>query len=136
MSLSNLNQVLLGSLPAYGVYQPAPTSIYSNPNNPESEVSFIILGYLTSNRNIMLFQVTASINTTSNLSVNATTATNAITVSDLIGQNRQQQSNYYTVDFGMDTSSNSWTLNFNITLKDGSVGSWVFTKKKVGDDPV
>ena len=134
MSLSNLNQVL--QLPAYGVYQPAPTSSYSNPNNPESEVGFIILGYLVSNTNIMLFQVNASMNTSSILSVNTSVSTNAISVSDTIGQNRQQQSNYYTVDFGTDTSNNAWTLNFNITLKDGSVGSWVFTKKKVGEDPV
>lgn len=136
MSLSNLNQVLQGSLPAYGVYQPAPTSLYSNPNNPETEVGFIILGYLLSNTNIMLFQVNASMNTASTLSLNANASTDAITVSDATGQNRQQQSNYYTVDFGSDTSNNSWTLNFNITLKDGTTGSWVFTKKKVGDDQV
>lgn len=136
MALSSLNQVLQGSLPAYGVYRPAPTSVYSNPNNPESEVSFIILGYLVSNPNIMLFSATASINTTTNLSINTNTSNDAITVSDTLGQNKQQVSNYYTVDFGMDTSSNGWSLNFNITLKDGSVGSWVFTKKKVVDDPV
>jgi hypothetical protein len=135
MSLSNLNQVLLGSLPAYSVYQPAPTSSYSNPSNPESEVSFIILGYLVSNPNIMLFQVTASINTSSTLSVNTNTTADAISVSDTTGLNRQQQSNYYTVDFGTNTTT-AWTLTFNITLKDGSTGSWVFTKKGVGEDEV
>ena len=136
MSLSNLNQVLLGSLPAYSVYQPPPTSSYSNPSNPESEVSFVILGYLVSNTNIMLFQVTAGISTSSTLSLNSNTATDAISVNDVVGQNRQQQSNYYTVDFGTDTSLKGWTLNFNIILKDGTTGSWVFTKKKVGDDSV
>lgn len=132
MALSSLNQVL--QVPAYNVYQPAPTSRYSDPNNPESEVSFIILGYLLSNTSIMLFQVNSSTNTTSTVSLNANAVTDALSVIDVVGQNRQQQSNYYTVDFGTDTSIKDWSLNFNITLKDGSVGSWVFTKKKVGDE--
>lgn len=136
MALTNLNQVLEGSLPKVKAYDPAPTSSYSNPSNPESEVTFVILGYLESNNNIMLFQVIDAVNTGSSLSINTNTTTLAITVADSTGNNRSENSTYYTVDFGLNTSSKSWTLNFNITLKDGTTGSWVFTKKGVGEDDV
>ena len=55
MALSSLTQLLAGSLPRYTAYNPAPTSQYSNPNKPETEVSFTILGYLNTNANVMVF---------------------------------------------------------------------------------
>lgn len=134
MSLRSLTQLLAGSLPRYTAYNPVPTSQYSNPNKPETEVSFSILGYLNSNANVMIFQVNDAANTGSSLTIDNSKTTNDITVADSSGPNGQSVSSYYSVDFGFDTSVNDWSLSFDINLKDGTTGSWVFTKKKIGDD--
>ena len=134
MALSSLNQLLAGSLPSVTAYVPAPRSQYSNPNAPETEVSFIILGYLNSNANVMVFQVNDASNTGSSLTIDNSKSTNDISVADSNSPNGQAVSTYYSVDFGFDTSANDWSLSFDINLKDGMTGSWVFTKKKVVDD--
>jgi hypothetical protein len=136
MSLSSLTKLTSGSLPGVTAYNPVPRSQYSNPTSPETEVSFAILGYLSSNANVMVFQVSDAINTGSSLTIDNSQSTNAIAVADTAGQNRQTESTYYSVDFGFDTSANDWSMSFNINLKDGTTGSWVFTKKKVGDEHV
>ena len=82
MALSSLTQLLAGSLPRYTAYNPAPTSQYSNPNKPETEVSFTILGYLNTNANVMVFQVNDAANTGSSLTIDNSKSTNDITVAD------------------------------------------------------
>lgn len=134
MSLSSLTQLLAGSLPRYTAYNPAPRSQYSNPNSPETEVSFTILGYLNSNANVMVFQVNDAANTGSSLTIDNSKSTNDISVADSSSSNGLSVSTYYSVDFGFDTSTNDWSISFDINLKDGTTGSWVFTKKKVGDE--
>ncbi len=134
MSLSSLTKLTSGSLPRVTAYNPVPRSQYSNPTTPESEVSFAILGYLSSNANVMVFQVNDDANTGSTLVIDNSKSTNDISVADSISADGQTITTYYTVDFGFDTSVNDWSMNFNINLKDGTTGSWVFTKKKVGDE--
>lgn len=134
MSLSSLTQLLTGPLPPYTAYSPTPRSQYSNPNTPETEVSFTILGYLTRTPSVMLFQVNDAANTGSFLNIDNTKSTYDITVTDSNSPNGQNTSVYYSVDFGFDTSTNDWSLSFDINLKDGTTGSWVFTKKKIVED--
>ena len=132
MALKDLNLVRGGTNPAVTAYNPAPSSNYSGP--PENEVGFVILGYLNSKRNVMLFQVNANVNTNSALNINTAALTDTLNVLDTNGLNTQQLVNYYTVDFGVDTSVNAWSLTFSITLKNGSTGSWIFTKGKSDDE--
>lgn len=136
MSLSSLTKLTTGSLPRVTAYNPVPRSQYSNPTTPETEVSFTILGYLSSNANVMVFQVNDDANTGSSLTIDNSKTTNDISVADSTSANGQTVATYYTVDFGFDTSANDWSMSFNINLKDGTTGSWVFTKKKVGDEHV
>lgn len=135
MALSNLGRLAAGTLPSITGCSPSPTSRYSNPNSPETEVTFVIVGYLTSNANIMVFEVADAAFTRSSLTVGNSQTSNDINVVDSLGIDSQGLETYYSVDFGSNTSG-EWTLNFNVTLKDGSTGSWVFTKKRVKDEIV
>ena len=134
MALSSLTQLLAGSLPRYTAYNPAPRSQYSNPNTPETEVSFTILGYLNSNANVMIFFLMIRPTPRSTLNIDNSKSTNDISVGDSNSPNGLSASTYYSVDFGYDTSVNDWSISFDIDLKNGTTGSWVFTKKKIGDE--
>jgi hypothetical protein len=135
MALSNLTLLRAGQLPPVTAYTPAPTSRYTGVT-PETQVGFTILGYLTSDSDVMVFQVTSAANTSAGLSINSDTSSDILNVVDTNSSNTQQQISYYSVDFGTDTSGSSWSLSFNITLKDGSTGSWIFTKGKTDDDSI
>ena len=93
-----------------------------------------MLGYLNSNANVMIFQVNDAANTGSTLNIDNSKSTNDISVGDSNSPNGLSASTYYSVDFGYDTSVNDWSISFDIDLKNGTTGSWVFTKKKIGDE--
>lgn len=131
MSLSNLTQLAGGSLPAYTRYSPSPTGVYTGPSETELQIS--ILGSLNSDTNVMVFSVNDSIDTSSSLGINTSASTDTINVTDG-GPTTPGATYYYAVNFGTDTSRNEWSLNFNITLKDGSTASWIFTKGKSEED--
>ncbi|MBK8831452.1 MAG: hypothetical protein IPN60_11470 [Saprospiraceae bacterium] len=82
----------------------------------------------------MVFQVNDAANTGSSLTIDNSKSTNDITVADSNSPNVLSVSTYYSVDFGFNTSVKDWSISFDINLKDGTTGSWVFTKKKIGDE--
>lgn len=133
MGLSSLTFIDEGKLPNDITAFTNPPIVAPGSGNLDNEIVLNILGYQSSNPNVLIFEVIDSSGVSSMLTLN--NDENAIHVVNGVSPSRDPVTDYYSVDVGMNTvSGGDWSLDFNVSLNDGETAPYIFVKGKTTDD--
>ncbi|MBK9982868.1 MAG: hypothetical protein IPP15_10690 [Saprospiraceae bacterium] len=131
MALTNLTSLTAEQYHALNITPFLKAPGRSSSGSPDSRISFQLAGFVGTS--VMAFTVTNQANITTSLNISTSSTTNTLVASVNRGSNPASLTTYWTVDMGLNASSNNWGLSFQVDDGNTDTGTWVFTKGSGGD---
>ncbi len=128
MVLTNLTSLTAEQYRALNITPLSSPPGSSRTGSPDSRISFQLGGFVGTS--VMAFTLTNQANVTTGLSISNAGPTNTLIASVNRGSNPASLTTYWTVDMGLNASSNDWGLSFQVDDGNSDTGTWTFTKGK------